>query len=481
MPRPVLVLFRNDLRLADNPALHAATESGAPVACAFILDDETPGHWRMGGASRWWLHHSLAALSTSLKERGVRLILRRGRFDDEAHTLAGELNARAVYWNRSFEPAPASADKSLGARLTASGIEAHGFNASLLFDPAAIKTGSGTGFRVFTPFWRACLAAPAPRLPLPAPAHLNAAEHASASLSLEALKLLPVKPDWAHGLRASWTPGEAGARDRLASFLDGALGHYADMRDRPDIDGTSRLSAHLHFGEISARSVWHAVQHASAVSPSLERNAAKFLAELGWREFSAHLLFHTPDLPERNLRGEFDAFPWSDDLKALSIWQKGQTGIPIVDAGMRELWQTGTMHNRVRMIAASFLVKHLLIDWRRGAEWFWDTLVDADLANNSASWQWVAGCGADAAPYFRIFNPVLQGEKFDPDGAYVRRFVPELANVPARHIHAPWDAPESVLSQAGVVLGKTYPHPCMDLAIGRKRALEAFSELKKAA
>lgn len=481
MARPVLVLFRNDLRLADNPALHAAATSGAPVVCAYVLDDETPGRWRMGAASRWWLHHSLAALGAAIAKKGARLILRRGGFADEAHKLARELDAHAVHWNRSFEPAHANADKILAAQLVADGVEAHGYNASLLFDPASIKTGGGTGFRVFTPFWRACLSAQPPRPPLPAPVKLNPSARIPHSLALAEFDLLPIRPDWAGGLRDRWTPGEVSARERLTVFVDGTLSDYADMRDRPDVDGTSRLSPHLHFGEISARSVWHAVQHAAAAKPALERNAAKFLSELGWREFSAHLLFHTPNLPERNLRTEFDAFPWDGDEHALQLWRAGKTGVPIVDAGMRELWQTGTMHNRVRMIAASFLIKHLLIDWRKGAAWFWDTLVDADLANNSASWQWVAGCGADAAPYFRIFNPVLQGRKFDPDGAYVRRFVPELAQMPSAHIHAPWEAPEAVLASAQVLLGKKYPHPCVDLAFGRARALAAFGELKKAA
>lgn len=481
MSRPVLVLFRNDLRLADNPALHAAVTSGAPVACAFILDDETPGPWRMGGASRWWLHHSLSALTHALSKKGGRLILRRGRLASEALALAHELNAGAVYWNRSFEPDHAAEDQTLARGLTHAGVSAHDFNAALLFDPAKIRTGNGTGFRVFTPFWRACLAAPPPSLPLPAPARIPAAEEKPATLTLEDLKLLPTTPDWAGGLRESWTPGEDGARKRLIALIEGALPQYATMRDRPDVAGTSRLSPHLHFGEISARSVWHAVHHAIAATPALERDGAKFLSEIGWREFSAHLLAHTPDLPHRNLRSEFDAFPWVDNVDALTAWQKGKTGIPIVDAGMRELWQTGYMHNRVRMIAASFLVKHLLIDWRQGAAWFWDTLVDADLANNSASWQWVAGCGADAAPYFRIFNPVLQGAKFDPEGAYVRRFVPELAKLSPEFIHAPWEASERTLGRAGVALGKTYPHPCIDLALGRKRALEAFQQLTKAA
>ncbi len=481
MPKPVLVLFRNDLRISDNPALHAAAETGAPVIAAYILDNETSGRWRAGAASRWWLHYSLSALQQRLAGLGATLVLRKGPFATEALRLARDAGASATFWNRSYEPSQAAQDRALADGLVASGITPHGFNASLLFDPAAIRTNGGTGFLVFTPFWRACLSAPSPKQPLPAPKHLIAALHGLARLELAELGLLPRAPDWAQGLRETWTPGENAARNRLADFLDEGLAEYASARDRPDMPGTSRLSPHLHFGELSARTIWHAVQHCVAAEPALQRSADKFLSELGWREFSAHLLHHTPDLPEENLRAGFDQFPWADDAKALRAWTRGQTGIPIVDAGMRELWQTGSMHNRVRMIAASFLVKHLLIDWRKGADWFWDTLVDADLASNAASWQWVAGCGADAAPFFRIFNPVLQGERFDPQGRYVRRFVPELARLPDAHIHAPWRAPQDVRDASDVQLGKTYPHPIIDLAHGRERALAAFARLRKAA
>ncbi len=466
---PLLVWFRQDLRLADNPALRAAIDIGAPVVPVYILDDETPGQWKRGGASRWWLHHSLVSLARDLEKRGAKLTLRRGKAGDVLAKLIAETKASGVYWNRCYEPFAVARDKALKAEFEAKGLAARSFNASLIFEPLTVLSKSGTPFRVFTPFWKACLAAEAPPLPTPAPKKISAPAASPKSDTLDAWKLLPTKPDWAGGF-AVWTPGEAGAQARLMRFVGEALDGYGNLRDRPDIEGTSRLSPHLHFGEISPRQCFHA----GAASP-------KFQSELGWREFSAHLLFSQPDLPETSLRREFADFPWRENKAHLRAWQKGQTGYPIVDAGMRELWQTGWMHNRVRMIAASFLVKHLLQPWRAGEDWFWDTLVDADLANNAASWQWVAGCGADAAPYFRIFNPILQGAKFDPDGKYIRRFVPELAKLPTEYLFAPWEAPAPVLAQAGVTLGKTYPKPIVDHGEARARALAAFQSLKAAA
>ncbi len=455
---PALVWLRQDLRLADNPALAAAIASGRPVLCLYALDDETPGVWRLGGTSRWWLRHSLQKLSHDLAEIGGRLILRRGAsaLDD----IARETGAGAVFWNRCYEPFAVARDTHLKARLIGQGIAAESFGASLLFEPWVPKTGSGGPFRVFTPFWRALQALSEPARPSPPPTSLRGFAAEVASDSLADWNLLPTAPDWAGGLRASWTPGEAGAQARLAQFLD-KLDGYAAGRDRPDVEGTSRLSPHLHFGEISPRQIWHAVR-------AREAGAGKFLSEIAWREFSHHLLFHNPTLADEPLDAKFARFAWRGDGAGFTAWTRGRTGYPIVDAGMRQLWQTGWMHNRVRMIAASFLVKHLLIDWRRGERWFWDTLVDADLANNAASWQWVAGCGADAAPFFRVFNPVLQGEKFDPEGAYVRRFVPELAALPDRFIHKPWTAPTPP---------KGYPPPIVDLAEGRARALAAFRAL----
>jgi deoxyribodipyrimidine photo-lyase len=375
-----------------------------------------------------------------------------------------------------MEPHAIARDTAIKAALQQDGVKAESVNAQLLVEPWTLKPASGPYFKVFSPFWRAALAkgfeAPAglcpPRLPAP-PA-------APTSETLSNWGLLPVAPDWAGGLRASWTPGEAGARALLQRFLTDALEDYPDARNRPDAVTTSRLSAHLHFGEISP----HLCLSAARASGASEKAVEKFVSELGWREFSHHLLYHAPHLPQRNWRTDFDAFAWRDDPAGLRAWQSGHTGYPIVDAGMRELWQTGWMHNRVRMITASFLIKHLLIDWRVGQEWFWDTLVDADLANNAASWQWVAGSGADAAPYFRIFNPIAQGETYDPDGGYVRRFVPELARLPNAVIHKPWTAGPLVLKDAGVTLGKTYPHPIVDHASARSRALAAFAALKAA-
>ncbi len=472
---PVIAWFRQDLRLADNPALRAAAEGGSPVVAAFILDDEGAGAWRRGGASRWWLHHSLASLARDLAALGATLVLREGQAARELEALVAETGARAVFWNRCYEPAIRARDEAIKARLRGRDIEARSFNASLVFEPWTIATQSGGPFKVYSPFARACRAAPAPAAPLPAPASLAPPAATPASLPLEALALLPVAPDWAGGLRAAWTPGEAGAQARLAAFLAGPVAGYKEERNRPDIEATSRLSPHLHFGEVSPRQLWHAARLLEGSGPE------HFVSEILWREFAYHLLHHFPQLPERNWREDFDDFPWVEDKAGLAAWQRGRTGYPIVDAGMRELWQTGWMHNRVRMIAASFLVKDLMVHWRHGEDWFWDTLVDADLANNAASWQWVAGCGADAAPYFRVFNPVLQGEKFDPAGDYVRRFVPELAKVPAKFIHRPWEADDATLRAAGVELGRTYPSRIVDHGVARDRALAAFATLRKTA
>jgi deoxyribodipyrimidine photo-lyase len=461
---PVIVWFRQDLRLADNPALARAAETGEPVLCVYVLDDEIPGPWRLGGASRWWLHHSLQVLKADLAEIGGTLILRRGCGGEVVAALADEIGAGAVFWNRCYEPYAVARDANLKTRLAARGIAAESFNAALLFEPWVPKTGAGTPFRVFTPFWRALQALPEPARPALAPKAVRGFDHRIDSDRLSDWGLLPTSPDWAAGLRAEWQPGEAGAQARLDAFLD-KMADYATARDRPDVEGTSRLSPHLHFGEISPRQIWHAMR-------AREPGAGKFLSEIAWREFAHHLLFHNPGLPDTPLDPRFARFAWRGSDAQFAAWTQGRTGYPIVDAGMRQLWATGWMHNRVRMIAASFLIKHLGIDWRRGEAWFWDTLVDADLANNAASWQWVAGCGADAAPFFRIFNPVLQGEKFDPDGTYVRRWLPELAKLPDKHIHKPWTAPAALRA-----LAKDYPEPIVDLAEGRARALAAFKAL----
>ena len=469
--KPSIVWFRQDLRLADNAALGAACARGAPLLCLFVWDEDTPAKWSAGAASRWWLHHALLGLAQSLARHGGTLVLRRGPAADVLNAVIAETGADAIFWNRCYEPYAIARDSRLKAGLAARGVEVHSFAGNLLCEPWQLTTREGKPFRVFTPFWRALRQCNIPA-PLSPPRRLDFAP-AIASNLIEAWRLVPQAPNWAAAWPRYWKPGETGAHTRLKEFLDHDIDDYAQSRDWPACARTSRLSAHLHFGEISPRQIWHAQTLAAGGNE-------KFLSELAWREFSWHLLFHHPELPEQPLNPRFSAFDWATDETKLALWQRGQTGIPIVDAGMRQLWNTGWMHNRARMIAASFLVKHLLIDWRAGARWFWDTLVDADLANNSASWQWIAGCGADAAPYFRIFNPVLQGQRFDPEGRYVRHFVPELAHLPDRFVHSPWLAPACVLDAANIKLGSSYPSPLVDLAAGRERALHAFARMKAA-
>lgn len=475
---PIIVWFRNDLRLADHAALAAAAETGAAILPVYILDDASPGQFRLGGASRWWLNFSLESLDAELRERGGKLVLRRGDAKAVLADVLGETGATAVHATRGYEPWEPALEQAVTKLCADRGAAFLTFPGRLLFEPGAIATGAAKPFRVFTPFWKACLANAPPGTPLPIPK--LAAFASTNSETLETVALLPRKPDWASGFRDTWMPGEVAVRERLAGFIEHGLQGYAEHRNRLDIDGTSRLSPHLHFGEISPNQVWHAVQDAAARrGGAADRGAESFLRELGWREFSYHLLANFPDMPGTALRPEFARFPWRSDTAGLKAWQTGQTGYPIVDAAMRELWATGFMPNRARMIVASFLVKHLLISWQTGADWFLDTLVDADLANNSASWQWVAGSGTDAAPYFRIFNPVLQAAKFDPDGDYVRKWVPELARLAAPDIHAPWQAPALVLAEAGLSLGKNYPQPIVDHGAARERALRAFATIRR--
>ncbi len=478
MSAPTLVWFRQDLRLADNPAVAAAASLG-PVLPVYVLD-ETGEQRPLGGAAKWWLHQSLTALAGELADHGLPLILARGAAEHVIPDLVAAAGAGSVMWNRVYEPGPMVRDARLKAALRARGIPVTSHNGSLLFEAGHHRTGGGGLFQVFTPFWRALSAGAPPRPLVPVPA-LSAPAVVPRSEDLAAWRLRPTTPDWAGGLRATWTPGSAAATARLDAFLDGPVTGYAAARDQPGIPGTSRLSPHLHLGELSPTQVWHRARTIAAAHPERASGIEAFLRELGWREFSMNLLAARPSLPTTALKADFDRFPWRDDPADLTAWQRGQTGYPIVDAGMRELWQTGWMHNRVRMIVGSFLVKHLLADWRLGEAWFWDTLVDADLANNVASWQWVAGCGADAQPYFRIFNPMLQGAKFDPQGAYVRRYVPELARLPDALLHTPWMAPPLVLADAGVRLGVTYPKPIVDHAAARARALAALQTLKVAA
>ena len=465
---PVIVWFRRNLRFADNAALTAATESKQPVIPLYVLTDEDTG-----GASRWWLHHSLASLDRELRRLGSGLVIRSGAAPDVLEELVEETGANAVFFSRRYEPASRAEETALEEALEPS-AEIHAFDDSLLHHPEVVKTQAGTPFRVFTPFWKAASSLGEPPPAAASPDSLELAPDLPDSESLDELALLPRQPDWAQGLRDTWQPGEPGALNRLDE-LEAVVRDYAERRDRPDLDATSRLSAHLHFGEISVRQVWHAVRGFEARLRA-SKGAESLLRQLYWRDFSTYLLYHLPKLPSEPLREEFNAFPWSDDEDLLRAWQKGQTGYPIVDAGMRQLWETGWMHNRVRMIVASFLVKDLLIPWQQGADWFLDTLVDADLANNSASWQWVAGCGTDAAPYFRIFNPVLQGKKFDPDGNYVRHWVPEIAGLPDAVIHEPWKA--KALDAAGIRLGEDYPEPIVDHGAARDEALAAYQAIR---
>lgn len=476
---PAIVWLRQDLRLTDNPALAEASAGGRPVIPVYILDD-TPDARPLGGATRWWLDKSLKALAADLQARGSRLILRRGDPAHQLNEIIATTGATAVYWNRLYDKHAVARDSVIKSDLTADGFLAVSCNGGLLNEPWAVKNGSGEAYRVFTPYWRAARGLTVVPPETPASPSIAAPQVWPDSDRLADWELHPHSPDWSTGF-SDWTPGEAGARSRLEQFLTGAIDGYSAQRDLPGIDGTSRLSPHLHFGEIGPRQVWRAVHAAAAMGDAPEAQADKFLAELGWREFNHHILFHWPNLPTANFKPAFDQFAWRDDDAGFQAWTRGQTGHPIVDAGMRELWATGFMHNRVRMIVASFLIKDLMVDWRAGERWFWDTLVDADIAQNAANWQWVAGSGADASPYFRIFNPVTQGQKFDAAGDYVRRWVPELTRLPDDVIHAPWTASPLDLRQAGVVPGKTYPHPIVDHARARDRALAAYAAVRSAA
>jgi deoxyribodipyrimidine photo-lyase len=473
-----IVWFRQDLRLADNPALSLAAAAG-PVLPVYLHTPDEDGAWPLGGASRWWLHQSLQRLDEDLQALGSRLCLRVGH-DSLALLLelARLCGATGVTWNRRYEPQAIARDRAIKQALRDAGLAATSHNASLLREPWEVRSQTGGPMQVFTPFWRRCLALGDPPEPLPAPSALTAPVPWPAHTALEQLELVP-RSDWTRGLADAWQPGRAGALRQLETFLQQSFADYSEQRNRPDLRGTSRLSPYLHYGEIGPREVWQATRlHGLAHGQAERWRQSQFLTELGWREFAYHLLYHFPQTPEEPLRAKYARFPWKDDAAALRAWQRGRTGYPIVDAGLRELWTTGWMHNRVRMIAASFLVKDLLLPWNAGARWFWDTLVDADLASNTLGWQWAAGCGADAAPYFRIFNPILQGRKFDPEGHYVRRWVPELAPLPTAWLHEPWNAPPASLQNAGIQLGTTYPRPFVDHDAARQAALAALATLK---
>ena len=463
-----ILWFRNDLRLSDNPALFSAVRAGT-ILPIFVHDETHPEDLKPGSASRVWLHHSLQSLSMSLDGR---LAVFCGDPLKLIPNLVARYQITQVSWNRQYEPWAIKRDTRLKKSLKDSGIVVESYNGSLLWEPWEIHKSDKTPYRVFTPFFRkGCLSATEPRKPLSKPQKINFLEHQEPT-AVDTLDLMP-SVTWHESLMDHWDIGENGAQKRLKTFIGSGIKKYKEGRNFPAENYVSCLSPHLHFGEISPNQAWH-----DARNLPMNENIDHFCSELGWREFSHNLLFHNPNLPTVNLQKKFDKFPWSTDTNHLTAWQRGLTGIPFVDAGMRELWATGTMHNRVRMVVGSFLVKNLLLDWRHGERWFWDCLFDADLANNSAGWQWVAGCGADAAPYFRIFNPVTQGQKFDPTGTYIRQYIPEIAKLPNKYLCNPWEAPSDVLSLAEVILGDTYPKPIISLSSSRSLALQAFASTK---
>ena len=470
MQRDTLIhWFRQDLRISDNPALMEAAKRGR-VLPVYIFDTVHPAEHAIGGASRWWLHHSLQALNKQLE--GC-LQIHAGDPLSILPDLARKNRVPRIHWNRCYEPWRTQRDTQVKERLQSGGIEVRSYNASLLWEPWDVLKQDGTPYKVFTPYYtKGCQNAGPPRKPLLRPEELILAEPSTGSCSVDDLELLP-KVRWDRKMEAHWNIGEAAAHTSLKLFLEHGISGYREKRDFPALRNVSRLSPHLHWGEISPHQVWHA-----AACVDQGEDVEHFHRELAWREFSYYLLYHFPELPRRNFNRKFDRFPWADDPDLLASWKRGETGIPIVDAGMRELWETGFMHNRVRMLVASLLTKNLRLHWKHGQAWFWDCLADADLASNSASWQWVAGSGADAAPYFRIFNPVTQGQKFDPTGEYTRRFVPELDRMPDKYLFNPWEAPPEILETADVVLGETYPHPVVDLKESREQALEAYQQIK---
>ncbi len=473
--KTAIVWFRLDLRLKDNPALIHALDEGYSILPVYILDDENADEWKMGAASKWWLCKSLQSLNQSLDGH---MVFRKGNANDIIPELIKDSGATAVFWNRCYEPWRINRDKGIKEDLQRQDIEVESFNGSLLWEPWEIEKESGGPYKVFTPFYKkGCLKKREPDEPIDAPSSIHYADFHD-RYDVSHLDLLP-ENEWYKKFEQYWTPGEQGASDQLGHFLENGLNGYKEGRNNPSQDKVSRLSPYLHRGEISPREVWHTSRQ-TGFAEGWEKDTEHFCSELGWREFSYNLMYNFPKILREPLQEKFERFAWDDPTdEELSLWHKGRTGIPIVDAGMRELWETGWMHNRVRMIVASLLVKNMLIHWHYGEDWFWDCLVDADLANNSASWQWVAGSGADAAPYFRIFNPVSQGARFDKEGVYVRQYVPELKDMPDKYIHNPWDAPQDVLDRAGVILGKTYPKPIVDLKKSREKALEAFADLKK--
>lgn len=470
MIQKTICWFRNDLRLGDNHALASACERGKVVPL-FIIDETDR---ELGSATKWWLHHSLKSLSAEMGG----LVLKRGKPEKILRNLLEETGADAVYWNRSYEPHAVQRDTDIKATLKKDGFEAKSFPGSIIHEPWEIETGSGGPYKVYTPFWKSVQAKGFPD-PLPRPS-VKIADIEGIGDKLSDWKLLPTNPDWADGWEDLWTPGENAALERLEEFMNEGIENYGELRNRPDLPNVSRLSPHIHFGEISPRQLISRAYFLADQSAKYSGDVKKFAAEIAWRDFANHLLYHFPEIPEKNWKPAFDDYPWQENREQLEAWQRGMTGYPMVDAGMRELWHTGYMHNRIRMLVGSFLVKHLRMHWKHGEAWFWDTLLDADLANNTSSWQWIAGSGADAAPYFRIFNPLTQGPKFDPQGDYVRKWCPEIASLPTKYLHAPHEAPKEELSKAGIELGKTYPLPIVDHKEARQAALDGYEAVKKA-
>lgn len=471
--KSTLVWFRCDLRVADNPALQAAIETGQPILPVFIFDPEADEDWKPGGASQWWLHHALEQLQADLSAIGLSLSLHRGDTANIIRKLIGSNHASHVYWNRRYEPHIIKRDKELKLNLTNNGVRAKSFNAGLLFEPWTIKNKSGKPFQVFTPYWRHCASLKIPSPTVVDTSEAKATKNIPKSLDIEQLDLLPHLP-WASGFSELWNPADLDVSSRIRQFLSSPIDDYSILRDRPDHLGTSLLSPFLSFGQIGPRQIMQMAQEAGESA-----SESRYLSQIGWREFSYHLLYHFPHIPDQPLKAAYRDFPSHPDENLLGLWQEGKTGYPIVDAGMRQLWATGWMHNRVRMITASFLVKHLMQPWQSGARWFWDTLVDADLANNTQGWQWTAGCGADASPYFRVFNPITQGAKFDPKGEYTKRWIPELRDLPVKYLFSPWTAREHALQEAGIKLGVDYPEPIVSHFAGRNRALEAFARFQE--
>jgi len=470
---PILVWLHSDLRLDDNPALFAAAQTKRPVVPIFIFDESTNKKWKLGGASRWWLHHALEDLSSQFEELGSKLLIFLGNTEEVLAQLKSDYPDCALYFHRRYTQSEREQDAKI--RELFSDREVKDFSGNLLYEPELIKTKQGNPYQVYTPYWNACLDYGQPAKPVAAPKNLISPSRWVKSTPLADLKLLP-SIDWDGGMKSFWEPTVEGARKLFQKLREKKLDQYKEGRDLPAEDGTSKFSPYLHFGQLSIRRLWHEL-YTRPVKKA--ESKTQYLKELVWRDFAYHLIYHFPHTDLQPLREDFKRFPWSSEKKILRAWQKGQTGYPMVDAGMRQLWTTGWMHNRVRMVVASFLVKHLLLPWQEGALWFWDTLVDADLASNTMGWQWSAGCGADAAPYFRIFNPMTQSEKFDATGAYLREWVPEISKLEDKYIHAPWSAPADALAKAGIVLGKSYPKPIVDHKESRDRALKAFESISK--